>query len=377
MPLETRANLQLARRPRPAAAVHAGEPARSGRRLCACHQRSRPSRAPARWSMSAASISPNSPSCWSRRSRCDRRGARSMPAWRRWPTRWRRTRRRRRPITFDWPDAMSRQSRARRRRPPGLAARRHGERAAGLAGVRRHDPHRGDGRGSSRVCDRFRRRWRRKASDGCPTPTAGGELRAPSHGRDRRLAGARLWRGRARVIWRGLRPRRACAATSTTTAISWCGASGKGDEPSARRCCRVLGQALLARSGRAKGPRAMKLSAHHPARSLGHLRVRARGRARRMGGVRRLRVLGSPIRLRSKARRARLSAAGSSASRRSAGRRWCRSSRRARTIARRWSRCWRSSWSSASARPTWRRARRGGRGSRRSRPRSATSRRTR
>ena len=63
-------------------------------------------RAPARWSMSAASISPNSRSCWSRTSRCGPRGARSMPGWPRSPTRSRCMRRRRRPITFDWPDAV-------------------------------------------------------------------------------------------------------------------------------------------------------------------------------------------------------------------------------------------------------------------------------
>ena len=68
--------------------------ARSRRRLCPCAAISRRRMAPARWSMSAASISRNLRLCWSPMSRCARRGAPSMPAWWRWPMRLRAMRRR-------------------------------------------------------------------------------------------------------------------------------------------------------------------------------------------------------------------------------------------------------------------------------------------
>ena len=75
-------------------------------------------------------------------------------------------------------------------------------------------------------------------------------------------------------------------------------------------------QAAAARSRRRPGsipttggPR-REAAPHHPARSVRHVRVRARGGARRMGGVRRVRVLRTTIRRRSKARRARRSARG-------------------------------------------------------------------
>ena len=53
---------------------------------------------------------------------------------------------------------------------------------------------------------------------------AGRELRAPSDGAYRRLAGVRISPRSRRAICRGSRRKRACAATSTTTAICWCGA---------------------------------------------------------------------------------------------------------------------------------------------------------
>ena len=159
----------------------------------------------------------------------------------------------------------------RRRGSPGRDGA--GGRTAGLAGVRRHDPHRGDGRGragaASAVGGARGGRLRR-----CRLRPAGRELRAPSHG-------ARSTPGRStdstrsrRAILRGLRPKAACAATSTTTAICWCGASGKGADTERRS----LVAALASRRGsiRRPGARADEAAAHHPARSLRHLRVRAR-----------------------------------------------------------------------------------------------------
>ena len=63
-----------------------------------------------------------------------------------------------------------------------------------------------------------------------------------------------------------------------------------------------------------------------------------------MGGVGLLRVLGYRSRRACTARSARRSAPAFSACDRSAGRRWCRSSRRAKTTARRRSKRWRSDW---------------------------------
>ena len=64
-----------------------------------------------------------------------------------------------------------------------------------------------------------------------------------------------------------------------------------------------------------------------------------------MGGVRRFRVWDADPR-RSAGKSARRFAAASSARPRSAGRRWCRSSRRAKTTAPRWSRRWPGSFAS-------------------------------
>ena len=118
--------------------------------------------------------------------------------------------------------------------------------------------------------------------------------------------------------------------------------------------------------------RGHEAAAHHPARSVRHVRVRPRGRAGRMGGVGRLRVLRTPIPPASRARRAPPSAPAFSASSRSAGRRWCRSWRRARATARRGRQRWRSSWSSTSARRSRRAHARPPRRRSRSRHRSAT-----
>ena len=100
-----------------------------------------------------------------------------------------------RPISFDWPDAVLVDGGARRRRPPRLAAGRGRERAAGMGRVRRHDPHRGDGRGGTGPAATLggaRGRGFRRSR----LRPAGGELRPPSHGRRRRLAGARIRRNR-------------------------------------------------------------------------------------------------------------------------------------------------------------------------------------
>ena len=167
-------------------------------------RRTRRRRAPARWSMSAASILPNSPSCWSRTSRCararrafyagmaalaDALAAHAPPE---------------KPIAFDWPDAIRVDGGlvggARLAWPDGPRGR-----AAGLAGVRRHDPHRRDGRGRARPAaavggargGRLRRRRLRPA---------GRELRAPSDGACRCLAGERVLPRWRRAIWPRLEP---------------------------------------------------------------------------------------------------------------------------------------------------------------------------
>ena len=81
----------------------------------------------------------------------------------------------------------------------------------------------------------------------------GRELRAPLHGRHRRLAGARFRRGRAQTIWNACRRKKACAAISTRTATCCIRRMGKVE---------VERQALLPRLAKpawfdpaAKGPR--------------------------------------------------------------------------------------------------------------------------
>src|ERR1035437_1144800 len=100
----------------------------------------------------------------------------------------------------------------------------------------------------------------------------------------RSTASAR-WRA---AIWSGCRPSRACAATSTRTAIC-CGAAWVRSRSSSRGCCR--GWPSRPGSIRWRRGRVREAVAHHTARSFRHLRVREGGRARRMGGVGRVCVL--------------------------------------------------------------------------------------
>ncbi len=124
------------------------------------------------------------------------------------------------------------------------------------------------------------------------------------------LAGAGLWRGGeelhcAAAGGEGRAPRHRRERRSSA-----CGASAR-PRSSAGSCCRRWRR----RAGSIRRPegRGYEASAHHPARSVRHFRVRACGRARRMGGVRLVRVLGCQPE-RSPARRARRSAAAFSAS---------------------------------------------------------------
>ena len=187
--------------------------------------------------MSVASISPSSRSCWSRRSRCGRRGARSMPGSPRSPTRSRCMRRRRRPITFDWPDAV--------RVDGGLVG---GGRLAWPPGADEDEPPawlvfgamiRTVAMGEEEPGLRpLSSALEEEGFDDLGSGRAGGELRAPSHGRDRRLAGEGIWRGRQELSRAACARERACAATSTTTAISWCGAWARSRPSAARSCAR-------------------------------------------------------------------------------------------------------------------------------------------
>ena len=85
------------------------------------------------------------------------------------------------------------------------------------------------------------------------------------------------------------RAKKACAATSTRMAICWCAAPAATRSSAAR---------LLRRSRRRPGSirqpgsRWHEAVAQHQARSVGHFRVRQGGGAGRVGGVRRLRLLG-------------------------------------------------------------------------------------
>ena len=91
-----------------------------------------------------------------------------------------------------WPDAIYRRSRPGRRRRSFAWPDGTGERTAGLAGVRRHDPHRLDGRWRAGLASALhgargrglRRGWRGRA---------GRQLRPPSDGADRCLARIRVW----------------------------------------------------------------------------------------------------------------------------------------------------------------------------------------
>ena len=104
-----------------------------------------------------------------------------------------------------------RRRRAGRRRAARLADRRRRERAAAVAGVRRDDPHRRDGRGGAgpaAALGRARGRGLRRSR----LRPAGRELRAPSH-ESRSTPGRRRASARSRrTIWRGSPPeQRACA----------------------------------------------------------------------------------------------------------------------------------------------------------------------
>ena len=250
--------------------------------------------------------------------------------------------------------------------------RRRG-RAAGLAGVRRHDPHRLDDRyepGLQSACH--------GAGGGglhrCRCRRTGRELRAPSDGRDRCLAGERLRRRREGAIWQRL-PREQGPAPRHRRERRSAGAPHGQGRGRAQAAAAALAQAPSWLDPEDAEGRARETVAHHPARSVRHVRVRARRRARRMGGVGRLRVLecgsgdarrqgalGVPRRI-SRRRFARLVDAG-------ADRRGERSRPR-----RGWSSSWRSNWSRTSARRISRRRAPRRRRKSRSRPRSAIIRR--
>ena len=139
------------------------------------------------------------------------------------------------PISFDWPDAI--------RVDGGLVG---GGRLAWPDGADENeppawlvfggdDPHRVDGRGRAGLRP-LSSALDEEGFDELGVRPTGRELRAPPDGRDRRLAGEGLWRSRAEYLAR-LAPAPSSAAeagraavsaaTSTTTAIFWCGASAR------------------------------------------------------------------------------------------------------------------------------------------------------
>ena len=174
-----------------------------------------------------------------------------------------------------------------------LAAEARRERAAGMAGVRRHDPHRGDGRGRTGLASalggaRARRASRISAPAGWWRASRDISWSRSTPGRKRASA---KWR---RIISPGLRQAKAGCAENLDS---------NGDllvrrmwpvavAPSVRSLVHASSSTVVARSATGAAAAPMRASAHHPARSLGYLRVRARGRAGRMGGVGRLHVLG-------------------------------------------------------------------------------------
>ena len=140
------------------------------------------------------------------------------------------------PISFDWPDAV--------RVDGGLVG---GARLAWPAGADENEPPAwlvfggmirtvamGEGEPGLRPLSSA---LDEEGFDELGVGPPGRELRAPSDGRDRRLAGEGLWRGRAELsraagsgaVVRLAEAGRAAvsAATSTTTAIFWCGASAR------------------------------------------------------------------------------------------------------------------------------------------------------
>ena len=209
---ETLSRHRAATRARPAAAVSPRHAARGRRCFRTCEGDRGRAKAPARWSMSAASISPSSPWCWNPRSRCAPRGARFYAGWPRWPMRSPATRH---------PTSRSRSTGRRCRRVDG-----------GLVGGARLGLARRCARRTSRRPGWCSARMIRTVSMGEDEPglrplssaldeegfdesrfrPAGRELRAPSHGRDRRLAGKGLRRGGAGAICSGSRRRRKAAS---------------------------------------------------------------------------------------------------------------------------------------------------------------------
>ena len=211
-----------------------------------------------------------------------------------------------------------------------------------MAGVRRHDPHRVDERRRAGPAIRWSPRWRRKVfPTPCPTSVVESFARHfmvaidawQEHGFG---AVARSYLERLPVETgpapRHRRERRSAGAPH-----------GQDRRSSASSCCR--GWPSRPGSIRQRRGRAREAVAHHTARSVRHLRVREGGRTGRMGGVGRLRVLGSrsggarrqgalgvPRRI-SRPGLARLVDAGADR-----GGERCRSRRP-------WSTCWRSNWS--------------------------------
>ena len=275
------------------------------------------------------------------------------------------------PIAFDWPDAISRRRRAGRRRPPRLAAKGRRGRAAATgwcsARMIRTVVDGGGRAGPAPACRRARGRRLRRSR----LRPAGRELRAPSHGRDRRLAGAGLRRRREETICRGCRAEAGRAPRHRRQRRSAGAAHGQGRGRAAPACCRRSRR----RPGSTRQPegRAHEAAAHHPARSR---RTRSCSSARPSPANGRCRAPSCsptpiPATLAGQGARGvprRLPRRRS----RSAGRRWCRSWRRARTTRAPWSSSWRSSWSTRFGAPDLaRRARRRRGGSRVRRPRSA------
>src|SRR4051812_15031643 len=98
------------------------------------------------------------------------------------------------------------------------------------------------------------------------------------------------------IIWRGCPgASKASAAASISTAIFWSSRRLAARNPTGaalwmrlRKRPGTIRESAVQNSDEALD---VEIAAHHQARPVGHIRVRAGGRARRMGGFRRLRVL--------------------------------------------------------------------------------------
>ena len=284
-----------------AAAVYRGAAARAGRRLCPCEARSRRKAAPARWCMSGASISPNSRWCWNRRSR-SRTARRALYAGMTaltdaliaaaepetaiaiaWPD----------AITVNrglvgggrlaWPQGVGEDEvppwlvfgamvrvQSTTGQEPGANPQVTALAEEGFSGVMSHEIVESFARHFMVAIDAWQESGFAAVAKTYFERFAAREGPAPRYRRQWRSAGA---------------------------------PHGERRASSASACC----SAGRARPGSIRRPerRAHEAVAHHQARSVGHFRVRARRRAGRMGGVRRLRVLGRRSRRRWKARRAR------------------------------------------------------------------------